>query len=94
MAGYFVANLSSSSGRLDDTMQSASAPGVDQPATFADPATPGLAAIFPAGADAMSRVTVETDRASIENSGIDYALVTVEVRDVQGRPVPDGTGII
>lgn len=90
---YFVANLSSSSGRLDDQMQSAAAPGVDVEASFQDAATPGLALAFQAGAQDFSFVRAQSNRTQIENSGVDYALLTVEVVDAENGPVPDGTEV-
>ncbi|MEO0424511.1 MAG: hypothetical protein AAF184_19395 [Pseudomonadota bacterium] len=93
LAEYFVANLSSSSGKFDGMMESASSPGVDVPASFIDASTPGLSAAFGAGEDVFSLVRARTDKAAIENSGVDFAWVTVEVLDAENQPVADGTEV-
>ncbi len=87
---YFVANLSSSSGLLDDQMDADPLnPGTDTNASFTGP----LATLFPDpdgdGPKHFILMSLVSDKEYIENNGIDTANITATLMDAAGRPYQD-----
>ncbi|MFV2081430.1 MAG: hypothetical protein ACC669_06155, partial [bacterium] len=83
---YLVANLSSSSGILDRTMDSPVTPGVDTTAVFAGFGTDLLDSIVPLGPSGFTIMNLAADKGFIENNGTDTATVTTILFDLQGDP--------
>ncbi len=78
---YFIANISSSSGLLDDQMDDT---GIDIPASF----TGDLSSLFTGPADFIL-MSLVSDKEYIENNAIDTANITVTLMDAAGRPYQD-----
>ncbi len=81
---YFVANLRSSSGMLDETMESPSGPGVDTTADFTS--WTGLDSLFPSGPSDLTIMILSSDKEFIENNGTDTAIVTAKLFNAKGKP--------
>ncbi len=84
---YLVANFSSSSGKLDEMMDDPNLPGIDAPASFAPFGTGRLAGLVPGGPPDLQLLMLSSDAAAIENNGLDYARITVTLKNVCGLPV-------
>ena len=81
---YFTANLSSSSGELDATMESPSSPGVDTTADFTS--WTSLASLFPSGPSGLTIMILSSNKEFIENNGTDTADVTATLFNAKGEP--------
>lgn len=91
---YLIANLSSSSGILDDTMEDPDNPGVDIPASFAPFGDGALAAIVGEDPSVFVNLRFVSDRDYIERDGIDSAVLTATLVDAMGKPVDGGEEIL
>jgi hypothetical protein len=84
---YLIANLSSSSGTLDTSMEDPGNPGLDTLADF----TP-FGAVLPAEVGTPADFLIlhlETDTEFIENDGSDQAYITATLTNAQGQPAVD-----
>ena len=82
---YLIANFSSTSGLLDESMDDPADPGSDIPAAF----TPfGVELSAAAGTPSDFLILfLKSDTAFIENNGTDAAFITAMLMDAQGQPV-------
>lgn len=85
LIAYLAANLSSSSEKLDTTMDDPDDPGMDTDAGFA-PFGGTLAAIVGSDPGGFIFMTLTSDTAYIENTGTDTAAITAVFMDAAGRP--------
>ena len=85
LISYLVLNFSSSAGDLD-TMMMNPADQTDRvfPATFSGVGSGALANLVPAGPTAFLFFDTSMDKASIENDGMDTAVLTVSLMDATG----------
>jgi predicted outer membrane repeat protein len=83
---YLVANLSSSSGLLDDSMGDPDNPGTDIPASFDPFGSQLLVSIVGSDPAGFILMNLASDVTYIENDWTDTADITVTVRDAAGRP--------
>jgi len=83
---YFVANLRSSSGALDDWMEDPTVPGTDIPASFEPFGM--LPYIFPDGPFTYVDFALDSDKDYIENDASDAVRITATLRDATGFPIP------
>jgi hypothetical protein len=81
---YFIANLSSSSGLLDEFMDDPANPGTDIPARF--PSSSKLREVIPAGPAGFIFMNLTSDATYVENDRIDTANITAALMDAAGRP--------
>ena len=85
---YLVANLSSSSGLLDDDMDDPDYPGTDIPASF-DPFGSVLVSIAGSDPAGFILMNLTSDTAYVENNWADTAVITATFTDAAGRPYQD-----
>ena len=83
---YFIANLQSSSGKLDHSMKMED--GTTGPAGFAP--WPALNEQLPTGPEVLHFMTFDTSQIEIENDGLDYAALYVRLYNGFGAPTRDG----
>lgn len=91
---YFVANLSSSSGVLDQVMDAPGSPGVDTTASFAPFGAGLLATIIPGGPADYVIFNFTADTTIIEDDSSDTATLTASLSNALGQPVPDEQNIL
>lgn len=84
---YLIANLSSTSGALDNNMDDPVNPGTDIAAAFSG----DLATLLPGGPPDFRILDFEADKTSIGNNGTDTAVFTAELFDINGNPLPGYT---
>ena len=85
---YLVANLNSSSGVLDETMDDPDYPGIDTGASFA-PFGGQLVSILGSDPAGFILMNLTSDRPYVENNGADTAVITATFTDAAGRPCQD-----
>jgi hypothetical protein len=86
---YLIANLSSSSELLDDSMDDPDNPGTDIPAGFDPFGTGTLASIVGSDPAGFVLMHLTSDVPYIENDGTDTANITATLMDAAGRPYQD-----
>ncbi|MEA3358047.1 MAG: invasin domain 3-containing protein [Thermodesulfobacteriota bacterium] len=82
---YLVANLSSTSGALDNNMDDPANPGTDTAAAFSG----DLDTVLPGGPSDFRILSVEADKTSVGNNGTDAATLTATLEDINGNAVAD-----
>lgn len=90
---YYIANLSSSSAVLDDKMDDPDNPGTDIPADFSNFGSGELAILFPGGPNDLRYMSISTNTTSIGSDGLSNAVLSINLSDATGAPVPDETMI-
>jgi len=84
---YLVANLSSTSGALDNNMDDPANPGTDIAAAFSG----DLATLLSGGPSDFRILSFAADKTSVGNNGTDAAALTATLEDINGNAVADET---
>jgi len=84
---YLVANLSSTSGALDNSMDDPENPGTDIAAAFLG----DLATLLSGGPSDFRILDFEADKTSLGNNGTDSVALAASLGDINGNPLSDET---
>jgi hypothetical protein len=84
LINYLVANLSSTSGALDNSMDDPENPGTDIAAAFSG----DLATLLSGGPSGFRILDFEADKTSLGNNGTDSVALTASLGDINGNPLP------
>jgi len=87
LIGYLVANLSSTSSALDNSMDDPANPGTDIAAAFSG----DLATLLSGGPSDFRILDFEADKTSLGNNGTDSVALTAALGDINGNPLSDET---